>query len=170
MASGDKSEDEILGLDTTNSSLNLSTDDKVDEDISCIDEDMLLLNSPSPTPAHSTADSSTVLKSGNKPTSSPDVHNISDNDDELEIIDDDDDDDVEEVSDFDEDTEGSTDKEELPDEEDSDESLEFDSAESSTFMDGKISIFHTHGAFFLWNADGKYLTSPSLVGHIFLLM
>uniref|UniRef100_A0A0B7A9J9 tRNA-splicing endonuclease subunit SEN34 n=1 Tax=Arion vulgaris TaxID=1028688 RepID=A0A0B7A9J9_9EUPU len=148
MASDSKSEDEILGLATVDDSKDLSTDNnKTDEDISCIDEDLLLLNSPSESPVPATDITINDLTSPKSVVNVSDIshiHGISDNDDELEIIDD-----VEEITDLSDSTNLTDD--EL--DEISDDESELESEESNSFLDGKINIFSCHGAFFLWNAD-----------------
>ncbi|BFZ21343.1 hypothetical protein BsWGS_24382 [Bradybaena similaris] len=167
MASDSKSEDEILGIDT---SKELGTDSsKADEDISCIDEEMLLLNSPSASPCPpEVSDSKSRKRKANsaspkapkKKTAviSASILGISDNDDELEIIEDDNFD-LEEITDINGVTVSSdSDLDELLLGEDLNANLSGESEgqtddDVAALLDGKINIFYCHGSFFVWNAD-----------------
>ncbi|CAG5124844.1 unnamed protein product [Candidula unifasciata] len=147
----------------------------MDEDISCIDEDMLLLNSPSPPSNHPAARASNSKSKKRKAIStppkastkkatliSPSVLGISDIDDELEIIEADNDE-IEEITGINDVTVSSgsyleDEEEDLDDEVDEGlfefgESDEESDEDIGALLDGKINIFHCHGSFFVWNAD-----------------
>lgn len=181
MASDGKSEDEILGID---SGKELGTDSsKIDEDISCIDEEMLLLNSPSPCPEASDSKSkkrkanSASPKTPKKKTAvilSASILGISDNDDELEIIEDDNFD-LQEITDINGVTVSSdSDLDELLLGEGLNAGLSGESEgqtdeDVAALLDGKINIFYCHGSFFVWNADGNQRFCLSCLHFINLL-